>query len=71
MAEPPDDMTNMRKVGALPSDDVYSLRISLREMNIVVNDHDALKLSDSMSKELTAYMADKLNIKPEEIPKFT
>ena len=114
MAEPPSDMTIMRKIGMLPSYDVYSLRISLREMEIAVNDHDALKLSDAMSKELTAYMtdftrpliaqiyggddvkiesfddviklfrspdmktalekirimADKLNIKPEEIPRF-
>ncbi len=114
MTDPPADMTMMRKVGALPSYDVYSLRISLREMNISINDHDALKLSDAMNKELTAYMtdftrplimqiygdedvsiesfddviklfrapdmknalekirimADKLNIKPEEIPRF-
>ncbi len=114
MAEPPSDMAVMRKIGMLPSYDVYSLRISLREMGIAVNDHDALKLSSAMSKELTAYMtdftrplilqiyggddvsiesfddviklfrspdvknalgkirimADKLNIKPEEIPKF-
>ncbi len=114
MAEPPSDMTIMRKIGMLPSYDVYSLRISLSEMDIAVNDHDALKLSDAMSKELTAYMtdftrpliaqiyggddvkiesfddviklfrspdmktalekirimADKLNIKPEEIPRF-
>jgi hypothetical protein len=114
MAEPPNDMAIMRKVGLLPSYDVYSLRISLREMGISVNDHDSLKLSDAMSKELTAYMtdftrpliaqiyggddvkiesfddviklfrspdiktalekirimADKLNIKPEEIPRF-
>jgi len=114
MAEPPSDMTIMRKIGMLPSYDVYSLRISLREMDIAVNDHDALKLSDAMCKELTAYMtdftrpliaqiyggddvkiesfddviklfrspdmktalekirimADKLNIKPEEIPRF-
>ncbi len=114
MAEPPADMAIIRKVGMLPSYDVYSLRISLREMEIPVNDHEALKLSESMSKELTAYMTDftrplimhiyggddvqiesfddviqlfrspdvktalekirimagKLNIKPEEIPKF-
>ncbi|MBT3305702.1 MAG: hypothetical protein HN377_04395 [Alphaproteobacteria bacterium] len=114
MADPPSDMSVIRKVGNLPSYDVYSLRISLREMEIPVNDHDALKLSDAMSKELTSYMtdftrplimqiygdddvsiesfddviklfrspdvsqalekirvmADKLNIKPEEIPKF-
>ena len=114
MAGPTNDMAIMRKVGLLPSYDVYSLRISLREMGISVNDHDSLKLPDAMSKELTAYMtdftrpliaqiyggddvkiesfddviklfrspdiktalekirimADKLNIKPEEIPRF-
>jgi hypothetical protein len=58
MSSPPADMAMMRKVGALPSYDVYSLRISLREMDIPINDHDALKLSDSMNKELTAYMTD-------------
>ena len=58
MSSPPADMAMMRKVGALPSYDVYSLRISLREMGIPINDHEALKLSDSMNKELTAYMTD-------------
>ena len=58
MADPPADMAMMRKVGALPSYDVYSLRISLREMGIPINAHEALKLSDSMNKELTAYMTD-------------
>ncbi|NQU56595.1 MAG: hypothetical protein HQ513_05115 [Rhodospirillales bacterium] len=115
MTEPPADLTMMRKIGNLPSYDVYSLRISLREMDIKVNDHNALKLSDSMNKDLTSYMTDftrplilqiygddedvkidsfedviklfrdpdmkkalekirimsaKLNIKPEEIPRF-
>ena len=114
MADPPADMTMLRKVGNLPSYDVYSLRISLRELDIKVNDVDALRLSDSMNSELTAYMTDftrplikeiyggedvtidsfedviklfrdpdmkkalekirvmsaKLNIKPEEIPRF-
>ena len=114
MSEPPTDMSIVRRICALPSYDVYSLRISLREMDIAVNDHDSLKLSDAMSKELTSYMTDftrplimqiyggddvriesfedviklfraadvgqalekthimanKLNIKPEEIPKF-
>jgi len=114
MASPPSDMSIIRKVGNLPSYDVYSLRISLREMDIPINDHESLKLSPAMSKELTSYMtdftrpliaqiyggedvaiesfddviklfrspdvgkalekirvmADKLSIKPEEIPKF-
>ncbi len=58
MAEPPGDMIMMRKVGMLPSYDVYSLRISLREMEIPINDHEALRLSDKMNKELTSYMTD-------------
>ena len=114
MADPPDDMNMLRKVGNLPSYDVYSLRISLRELDIKVNDVDALRLSDAMNAELTAYMTDftrplikeiygeddvsidsfedvvklfrdpdvkkalekirvmsaKLNVKPEEIPRF-
>ncbi len=114
MAEPPPDMVMLRKIGHLPSYDVYSLRISLRELDITVNDVDALRLSDSMNKQLTSYMTDftrplimeiyggddvsiqdfsdviklfrspdvkealekirtmsaKLNIKPEEIPRF-
>ena len=56
MSDPPDDMVMLRKVGMLPSYDVYSLRISLREMDIPINDHEALRLSDSMNKELTSYM---------------
>ena len=114
MADPPGDMIMMRKVGNLPSYDVYSLRISLRELDITVNDVEALRLSDSMNSQLTSYMTDftrplikeiyggddvtidsfedvvklfwspdvknalkkirtmsaKLNIKPEEIPRF-
>ncbi|PPR70118.1 MAG: hypothetical protein CFH02_00217 [Alphaproteobacteria bacterium MarineAlpha3_Bin1] len=56
MSDPPDDMVMLRKVGMLPSYDVYSLRISLREMDIPINDHEALRLSNSMNKELTSYM---------------
>ena len=114
MADPPADMVMLRKIGNLPSYDVYSLRISLREMDVTVNDVEALRLSDDMNKELTSYMTDftrplimeiygdsdveiqdfsdviklfrspdvkealekirtmsaKLNIKPEEIPRF-
>ena len=58
MADPPADMTMLRKVGNLPSYDVFSLRISLRELDIKVNDVTALRLSDSMNSELTAYMTD-------------
>jgi len=113
-AEPPDDFIMLRRLGLLPSYDVYSLRVSLRDQGIEVNSVDALKLSDDMTARLTDYMkgftrplisqiygggeveiqdfsdviklfrdpdikkalekiklmADKLEIKPEEIPKF-
>ena len=58
MADPPADMTMLQKVGNLPSYDVFSLRISLRELDIKVNDVTALRLSDSMNSELTTYMTD-------------
>ena len=58
MADPPGDMIMMRKVGNLPSYDIFILRISLRELDIKVNDVTALRLSDSMNSELTAYMTD-------------
>lgn len=51
------DMKMLRKLKPLPSYDVYSLRISLRELRIDVERHDALKLSQSMNKKLTAYMS--------------
>lgn len=50
------DFTLMNKLSQLPSYDVYSLRIMLREHGIKVNDFSALKLSDSKVEELTGYM---------------
>ena len=58
MADPPADMTMLQKVSNLPSYDVFSLRISLRELDIKVNDVTALRLSDSINSELTTYMTD-------------
>jgi hypothetical protein len=52
------DMIILRKVAALPSYDVFSLRVALRQLGIVVNDNEALKLSPEMNKELTTYMTD-------------
>jgi len=54
--DPPADLTLLRKLAPLSSLDVYSLRISLRELGINVNDVTALQLSDSKKKELTKYM---------------
>lgn len=51
-----DDMIMLRKLAQLPTYDVYSLRIELRELGIKVEDHEALKLSKKKSQELTEYM---------------
>lgn len=50
------DRTVLRKLGGLPSYDVYSLRIALRRLGIVVNDYDDLKLSAKKNDELREYM---------------
>lgn len=52
------DMIILRKVAAMPSYDVYSLRVALRQLEIDVNDQEALQLSPEMNKELTTYMTD-------------
>ncbi len=50
------DHAIIRRLALLPSYDVYSLRISLREHGIPVNDYSALKLSPEKAGELTKYM---------------
>lgn len=50
------DQAVLRRLAMLPSYDVYSLRISLREHGIPVNDYSALKLSPDKAAELTKYM---------------
>jgi hypothetical protein len=50
------DLAILRRLAALPSYDVYSLRISLREHGIKVNDFSALRLTPEKAKELTKYM---------------
>jgi hypothetical protein len=54
---PHPDIQLLRKLGLLPSYDVYSLRILLRENGIEVNRQEALKLSAAKTAELTSYMA--------------
>ena len=54
----PRDIAILRKLSRLPSYDVYSLRVSLREQDIPVNDIAELKLSPEKSKELGGYMKD-------------
>jgi len=50
------DLILMKKLSLLPSYDVYSLRILIREHGITVNDVSALRLSDSKVDELSSYM---------------
>lgn len=57
MVPPPPDLVLLRKLAALPSYDVYSLRIMLREHGIAVNEVEALRLSPRKIKELTSYMS--------------
>jgi hypothetical protein len=57
-SDPPRDLLMIRKLGQLPSYDVYSLRINLREMAIDIENSDNLKLSKNKKKELTSYMTE-------------
>ena len=50
------DLAILRRLALLPSYDIYSLRISLREHGISVNNFSALSLSPDKAKELTKYM---------------
>ena len=50
------DHALLRKLALLPSFDVYSLRIALRDQGIHVNDVSALRLSDEKQAELGKYM---------------
>lgn len=55
-SDPPKDLILLRRLAPLKSFDVYSLRISLREMGVDLKDISALQLSDKKKAELTAYM---------------
>lgn len=50
------DIDIIRSLCALPSFDVYSLRINLRKLGIAVEDHDSLKLSDAKAGQLEGHM---------------
>ena len=50
------DLNILRKLADLPSYDIYSLRIMLREQDIPVSDILELRLSDSKTRELDEYM---------------
>ncbi|TVR96086.1 MAG: hypothetical protein EA406_12830 [Rhodospirillales bacterium] len=51
------DLIILRKIAELSSYDVYSLRLTLRERDLVVNEINALRLSPKKVKELTSYMS--------------
>lgn len=57
---PPDgthpDQKLLNQLAALPSYDVYSLRVLLRKLDIEVNSEEALKLSPQKTEELNTYM---------------
>ncbi len=57
MVPPHPDLVLLRKLAVLPSYDVYSLRIMLREHGIAVNEVEALRLSPRKIEELTSYMS--------------
>lgn len=50
------DLELVNALSALPSYDVYSMRIELRDLGIKVDDCDQLKLSNTKAEELTSYM---------------
>ena len=51
-----DDLSILRMLRELPSYDMYSLRIRLRELDIPVNDYDELRLSQHKTRDLDEYM---------------
>lgn len=50
------DMMILKKLARMPTYDVYSLRVLLRDNGIKVNNYDALKLTKSKSDQLKGYM---------------
>lgn len=51
------DLVIVRKLAALDSYDVYSLRVSLRKLNLEVDNVESLKLSDNMAESLLEHMS--------------
>ena len=50
------DLSIVRALSNLPSYDVYSLRLQLRKLDIVIDDHACLRLSEDRIRELSSYM---------------
>lgn len=51
------DLAMLRRLSRLPSYDVYSLRVLLRDLDIRVDNVDDLRLSAQTSRDLTSYMS--------------
>jgi hypothetical protein len=51
-----EDFRLISRLAIMPSYDVYSLRVALREEGIKVEDHEVLRLSPEKTKELSVYM---------------
>ena len=54
--DPPPDQQIIESLAALNSYDVYSLRITLRHLDIPFSDFQSLQLSDTKKDQLTSYM---------------
>ena len=52
------DLATITALSSLNSYDVFSLRIELRRLNLSVNDHSDLQLSEDKNRELAKYMTD-------------
>ena len=52
----PEDFKIIRRLALMPSYDVYSLRVTLRDAGIKVEDHEALRLSPAKTAELSEAM---------------
>lgn len=52
----PQDVFVLRNLAVLPSYDVYSLRVSLRQAGIAIREHEKLTLSADKAQELAGYM---------------
>jgi hypothetical protein len=52
----PNDLLVLRRLAPLPSYDVYSLRVQLRQLGVSVSASEALRLSDEKNRELAGYM---------------
>lgn len=50
------DMAVMKKLASLQSYDVYSMRMTLRQLEISINDTSALRLSEDKERDLSQYM---------------